>query len=220
MRARKISLKIADGKTSGLLRLPTKSAAIFVMAHGAGAGMEHPFLENLSAGLAKRGIASLRFNFPYMEAGKRRPDSPAVAKQAIAAALERAKKEAPSLPCLLGGKSFGGRMASQLAAEKSLSILGLVYLGFPLHPPDKPATKRAAHLPSITVPQLFLQGTRDKLADLALMKETVAPLKKATLLIIDGADHGFDVLKRSGRTPQEVLDELADSVMQWTMKLV
>ena len=111
-------------------------------------------------------------------------------------------------------------MASQLAAEKSLSILGLVYLGFPLHPPDKPATKRAAHLPSITVPQLFLQGTRDKLADLALMKETVAPLKKATLLIIDGADHGFDVLKRSGRTPQEVLDELADSVMQWTMKLV
>ncbi|MCB0404636.1 MAG: dienelactone hydrolase family protein [Bdellovibrionales bacterium] len=180
--------------------------------------MTHPFLENLSITLGKFGIGSLRFNFPYMEAGKRRPDSPAIAKQAIESALAWAKKTSPKLPYLLGGKSFGGRMASQLAAEKELPIAGLVYLGFPLHPPDKPDTKRAAHLRTIATPQLFLQGTRDKLAEIDLIKKTVAPLKKGTLVIIDGADHGFQVLKRSGRTDSDALKELAEAISGWASK--
>ncbi|MEZ4752181.1 MAG: alpha/beta family hydrolase [Bdellovibrionota bacterium] len=215
MRAQSIQLVLSEGKTSGLWSRPPNPKAAFIFAHGAGAGMEHPFMQDLSARLFRQGIATLRFNFPYMEAEKKRPDPPAVAKSTVEAAFLWVKEKEPKLPVFLGGKSFGGRMASQLAAEKPLVLDGLVYVGFPLHPPDKPDTKRATHLKAIEFPQLFLQGTRDKLAELKLIRKVLKPIRKATLLVVEGADHGFQVLKRSGRTSEDVMDELATSISEW-----
>jgi predicted alpha/beta-hydrolase family hydrolase len=208
------SLKIAvpgAGDVSALFLRPSDAHRVLVLAHGAGAGMAHPFMESLSAELAGVGVATLRYQFPYMEQRGRRPDSPAVATATVAAAVAAASVAAPDLPLYAGGKSFGGRMTSQAAAEQRLpGVRGLIFFGFPLHPPKQPSTKRADHLLLVTVPMLFLQGTRDDLADLSLLRPICDRLgARATLHVIEGADHSFHVLKKSGRTDSDVLKELA-----------
>jgi predicted alpha/beta-hydrolase family hydrolase len=181
--------------------------------------MRHGFLAAVSDRLAARGIGTLRYQFPYMEAGSRRPDRPAVAHAAVGAACRAAIEAWPGLPVLAGGKSFGGRMSSQAAAAGLLpGIRGLVFLGFPLHAAGRPDTGRAAHLSSVPVPMLFLQGTRDALADLDLVRSVTTPLHRATLHVVEGADHSFHVLKRSGRTDEEVLEELARATEDWMGK--
>ncbi|MES2936888.1 MAG: alpha/beta family hydrolase [Pseudomonadota bacterium] len=204
------------GSTSAVLLQPDDVLAAFVFAHGAGAGMNHAFMASLAAALGRRGIATLRFQFPSMEAGSKRPDVPAVAHGAIRAAVAGIRERLPDVPLLAGGKSFGGRMTSQAQALEPLGAQGLIFVGFPLHPAGKPATERAAHLAQVDVPMLFLQGTRDALADLALVRETVGGLgPRATLHVVDGADHSFHVPARSGRTDGEVIEELADAVLGW-----
>lgn len=205
------------GPVSGLLTLPDEARVLYVLAHGAGAGMRHRFMEAIAAALAERGIASLRYQFPYTEAGARRPDPPAVLEATVRAAVSAAAEAAPGLPLIAGGKSMGGRMTSGAAARRPLpGVAGLVFLGFPLHRPKQPSEDRAAHLSQVTVPMLFLQGTRDELADLGLITGVCARLGSlATLHVVEGADHGFEVLKRSGRTDAEVLEELADTVVTW-----
>src|SRR4051812_48074057 len=179
---------------------PPGAKAGYVFAHGAGAGMGHAFMEAIAIGLAERRIATLRFQFPFMEQGSKRPDPPAVAQAAVRAAVEEAAGKLPGLPLFAGGKSFGGRMTSQAQAAKPLAgVRGLVFVGFPLHPAGKPATERAKHLAQVELPMLFLQGTRDELADLELMRGVVTPLgQRATLHVVEGADHAFHVLARSG----------------------
>ena len=208
------------GAVSGLLQAPTSGKACYVFAHGAGAGMEHVFMGHISKGLAERGIASLRFNFPFMEQGSKRPDLPAVAHAAICAAVAEAAKQLPGVPLFAGGKSYGGRMTTQAqAAEPLPGVEGIVLVGFPLHPAGKPSTERAAHLGSVKVPMLFLQGTRDALADVDLITRTTASLgKKATLHVVEGADHAFHVLVRSGRTDAQVHEELLDTMASWMMR--
>ena len=215
--AREVTIPLADGSTSGLLLEPPAAGACYVMAHGAGAGMRHAFLEAIATGLATRGIATLRYQFPYMEQGRGRPDSPAVAMAAVRAAIGVAATALPGIPLFAGGKSFGGRMTSELASREPLpGVLGLVFLGFPLHAPKKPDLKRAAHLMQVTIPMLFLQGTRDDLAELGRMRSVCADLgTRATLHEVEGADHSFHVLKRSGRTDAQVLDELRDAMRRW-----
>lgn len=219
-----ISLSIAlpsGGTISGLLQMPAGAKACYVLAHGAGAGMKHAFMASIAQGLAERGIASLRFNFPFMEQGSKRPDSPAVAHAAIRAAVAEAARHMPAgVPLFAGGKSYGGRMSTQAqAAEPLPGLTGLVLLGFPLHPAGKPSTERAAHLADVKLPMLFLQGTRDALADLELVTQATASLgQKATLHIVDGADHAFHVLVRSGRTDAQVREELCDTMAAWMMK--
>lgn len=199
-----------------LVDSPSGPKAVCVLAHGAGAGMEHGFMSAIAAALAERGIAVLRFNFPFMEQGSKRPDPPAVAQAAVRAAMAEAARRWPGLPLYAGGKSFGGRMTSQAQAKEPLpGVRGLVFLGFPLHAAKKPSTERAQHLAQVRVPMLFLQGTRDALAELDLVREVVAPLAPATLHVVEGADHGFEVLKRSGRTDEEVLAELAGTIAGW-----
>lgn len=216
-----VSLAIAlasGGTTSGLLQAPASAKACYVLAHGAGADMKHAFMASIAQGLAERGIASLRFNFPFMEQGAKRPDSPAVAHAAIRAAVAEAARHMPAgVPLFAGGKSYGGRMSTQAqAAEPLPGLKGLVLLGFPLHPAGKPSTERAAHLAGVTLPMLFLQGTRDALADLGLVKQTTASLgNKASLHIVEGADHAFHVLVRSGRTDAQVREELLDTMAVW-----
>jgi hypothetical protein len=209
------------GEVSAILVRPAKARWLLVLAHGAGAGMTHPFLEKLARELADAGVASFRYQFPYMEERRRAPDSPAVATATVAAAVRAAAEAAPGLPLLAGGKSFGGRMSSQAAAQQLLQgVRGLVFFGFPLHPPDKPATKRAEHLASVQVPMLFLQGTRDTLADLKLLRPVCMDLRKlATLNVIETADHSFHVLKSSGKTDADVLRELAQTTAAWAEKL-
>lgn len=219
---RKLAVQVeGQGAVSALLRLPDDADALLVLAHGAGAGMEHPFMEAVADALADRGVGTLRYQFPYMEAGKRRPDRAPVATAAVRAAVEAARLEATAvgadrgrpLPIFAGGKSFGGRMTSTAAAESPLpDVRGLVFLGFPLHPAGRPGTDRARHLAGVTVPILFVQGTRDRLADLELLRPVVADLDHATLHVVDGADHGFRVLKRSGRTEDDVMAELGQAV--------
>lgn len=172
---------------------------------------------SIAEGLASRSIATLRFQFPYVEQGSRRPDPPAVAQAAVRAAVEHATRLLPGMPLFAGGKSFGGRMTSQAqGAEPLPGVRGLVFLGFPLHPAGKPGIARADHLAAVQVPMLFLQGTRDALADLALMRQVTQPLApRATLHVVEGADHGFDVLVRSGRTPAQVRDELVATAAAW-----
>lgn len=205
------------GRTALLVR-PTTARWLFVLAHGAGAGMRHAFLEAIADALAANDVATLRWEFPYMTAGKARPDAPAIAEAAVratwSAALDRFGDE---LPMFAGGKSFGGRMTSRAHAAAPLAQLrGIAFLGFPLHPPDKPAVDRAEHLAQAKGPLLFVQGTRDDLADLALLRPVVASLgRRAKLHIVDAADHGFDVLVRSGRTHAEVLGEIASTVAAW-----
>jgi len=204
-------------EVSALLSMPAKARRLLVLAHGAGAGMHHPFMEMLAGELDSAGVATFRYQFPYMEERRRIPDSPAVLTAAVVAAVRAAAEAAPGLPLLAGGKSMGGRMTSQAAAEHPLDgVRGLVFFGFPLHPPNRPGTKRADHLARVTMPMLFLQGTRDTLADLKLLRPLCAKLgSRATLHIIETADHSFHGLKRSGRSDAEVLRELAETVASW-----
>lgn len=215
------TIAIDGGHVSGLLLLPVQPRAILVLAHGAGAGMRHPFMEEVSRGLAGQGIATLRYQFPYMEKGVGRTDSPAVATATVRAACDQTRAEFPALPLLAGGKSFGGRMTSTAQAEAPLpGVAGLVFLGFPLHPPNRPGTARAEHLSRVRVPMLFLQGTRDDLADLGLIREVTGKLGSvATLHAVEGANHSFAVLKRSGRNAGQVLAELAETTAAWFSRL-
>jgi len=204
----------SGGTTSGLLQVPAKAESCYVFAHGAGAGMDHAFMAAIAQGLAERGIATLRFNFPYMERGSKRPDQPAVAHAAVRAAVAEASRRLPGLPLFAGGKSFGGRMTTQAQALEPLpGVLGIALVGFPLHPAGKPSTERAAHLAGVELPMLFLQGTRDGLAELGLITQTTAELgRRATLHIVEGADHAFHVLVRSGRNDAQVREELLDTM--------
>src|SRR2546427_11959562 len=205
------------GEVSALLLRPAKARRLLVLAHGAGAGMCHPFMEKLAGELAGVGVATLRYQFPYMEARRRVPDAPAVLTVTVVAAVRAAAEAAPGLPLLAGGKSMGGRMTSQAAAQRPLvGLRGLVFFGFPLHPPNQPGTKRADHLAKIAIPMLFLQGTRDALADLKLLRPVCRKLGSwATLHVIEMADHSFHVLKKSGRSDPEVLRELAEKAASW-----
>jgi uncharacterized protein len=205
------------GRVSGLLLRPPEPWAGYVLAHGAGAGMAHPFMESMARALLARGMATLRYQFPYTEAGGRRPDPPGVLLATVRAAVARARQLMPDVRLFAGGKSMGGRMTSNAAAERPLDdVAGLIFLGFPLHRPKRPAIDRAEHLARVTVPMLFLQGTRDDLAELELIREVTAGLSpRATIHVVEGADHSFAVLKRSGRTGTEVLEELADTIAAW-----
>jgi len=205
------------GPVSALLLRPDKPRACFVFAHGAGAGMTHSFMETFANGLCERDIASLRYQFPYMEKGSKRPDAPAIAQAAGRAAVERAGQIFPGLALIAGGKSFGGRMTSQAQAAAPLpGVRGLAFVGFPLHPAGKPSTDRADHLDAIELPMLFLQGSRDTLAEVALIEPVVKRLGAlATLHLVDGADHSFHVLARSGRNDREVMDEILDAFAAW-----
>jgi predicted alpha/beta-hydrolase family hydrolase len=205
------------GEVSALLCRPAKARWLLVLAHGAGAGMSHAFMERLAGELADSGVATLRYQFPYMEERRRVPDAPGVLMATVVAAMRAAAEAAPDLPLLAGGKSMGGRMTSQAAAQHPLDgVRGLVFFGFPLHPPGRPGTKRADHLAKVTIPMLFLQGTRDALADLTLLRPVCAKLgSRATLHVIEIADHSFHVLKSSGRTDAQVLCELAETTASW-----
>lgn len=209
------------GHVSALLDRPPDAWLIYVLAHGAGAGMRHRFLESMSAALGSRGVATLRYQFPYMEAGGRRPDTPAVAEATVRSAVKQAADLAPDLPLIAGGKSFGGRMTSSAAAISLPGVRGLAFLGFPLHPPGKPGTARADHLESVEVPMLFLQGTRDQFAQLDLITTVCDRLgTRAMLHLVDGADHSFGVPQRAGRMAESVLAELADTLVQWAQSTV
>jgi uncharacterized protein len=205
------------GEVPALLLRPEDARWLLVLAHGAGAGMSHPFMAKLAEELAGVGVATMRYQFPYMEERRRVPDAPAALTATVRAAVRAAAKAAPGLPLLAGGKSMGGRMTSQAAAESPLdAVRGLVFFGFPLHPPGRPGTKRADHLANVTVPMLFLQGTRDTFADLKLLRPVCSELgPRATLHIIETADHSFHVLKSSGRSDAEALRELAETVVSW-----
>jgi predicted alpha/beta-hydrolase family hydrolase len=211
----------AVGSVSGLLLRPADAWALYVLAHGAGAGMRHRFMDDIATALAKRGIATLRYQFPYFEAGSRRPDPAGVLEATVRAAVSAARERAPELPVVAGGKSLGGRMTSNAMARRSLEgVRGLVFLGFPLHPARQPGVTRAEHLGRVEAPMLFLQGTRDDLADLGLITSVCAGLgPTATLHVVEGADHSFGVLKRSGRTEAEVTDELALAITDWVRRL-
>jgi predicted alpha/beta-hydrolase family hydrolase len=208
-------------RVSGLLTAPPDPRAAFVFAHGAGAGMAHSFMAAAAQGLAARGIATLRYQFPYMEKGSKRPDPPAIAHAAVRAAVAEAAKVCAGLPLIAGGKSFGGRMTSQAQAKAPLDgVAGLAFFGFPLHPAGKPSSERAKHLADIKIPMLFLQGTRDALAELSLLKPVIKGLgQRATLHMAEGADHSFHVLKSSGRNDREVLAEILDAFVVWADKL-
>ena len=204
-------------RVSGLLQAPAKARACYVFAHGAGAGMLHAFMGSIAEGLAERGIATLRYQFLYMEQGSKRPDSPKVAHAAVRAAVLEAARKLPGVPLFAGGKSFGGRMTSQAQALSPLTeVRGLIFVGFPLHPPDKPSNERAKHLFDVNIPMLFLQGTRDEFAQLSLLEPLCTDLgARATLMLIKEADHSFHVLARSGRKDPEVRVEVLDTMAAW-----
>ena len=205
------------GAVSAILTRPANARACFVFAHGAGAGMRHSFMEKVAAGLVERGIATLRYNFPYMENKLRRPDTPATAHATIRAAVAEAARLCPGIKLIAGGKSFGGRMTSQAQAKAPLpGVQGLAFLGFPLHADNKPSTERAKHLAEVDIPMLFLQGTRDRLADLGFLAPVIKALgPKARLHEIAGGDHSFLVLKKSGRSNEEAMEELLDALAAW-----
>jgi len=207
----------ASGTVSALGVAPAEPRAQLVLGHGAGAGMRHPFMEAIADRLAARDVATLRYQFPYMERGQSRTDPPSVATATVRAATAEAAQLFPGVPLFAGGKSFGGRMTSTAASLSALpDVRGLVFVGFPLHPAGRPGTDRAVHLDHVDVPMLFLQGTRDALCDLEHLGRVLKRLgKRATLHLWDGADHSFHVLKRSGRTDEQVLDELADAITGW-----
>jgi predicted alpha/beta-hydrolase family hydrolase len=210
-----------SGPVSALLQKPANAKTCLVLAHGAGAGMRHPYMTELAAALSDLGIASLRYQFPYMENKGKRPDAPAVCHATIRAALAMAHELMPSLALFAGGKSFGGRMTSQAQAASPLAhVLGLAFFGFPLHPPKQPADSRAEHLTKIKIPLLFLQGTRDALAERSLLEPVTEKLGSiATLRWVEGADHSFHVPARSGRTDDQVRAEMLDALVGW-MKTV
>jgi predicted alpha/beta-hydrolase family hydrolase len=203
---------------SALLIRPPQARACFVFAHGAGAGMTHPFMEAVATGLAERGVATLRYQFPYMEKASKRPDPPGIAQAAVRAAVAEAGRHCVDLRLIAGGKSFGGRMTSQAQAAAPLAgVRGLAFLGFPLHPAGKPSSDRARHLADVRVPMLFLQGSRDNLAELSLLEPVVKSLgRSASLHRVEGADHSFHVPARSGRKDSEVMDEILDAFAAWT----
>lgn len=207
----------ADTSVSALLRVPVEPAAVFVFAHGAGAGMAHPFMASLAEALAERGIATLRYQFPSMEQGSKRPDAPKVAHAAVRAAVAEAAQRLTGLPLFAGGKSFGARMTSQAQALRPLpGVCGLVFVGFPLHAAGEPSDQRAAHLFQVDLPMLFLQGTRDALASLDLLRPLLQRLgPRATLSVFDDADHSFHVRARSGRTDAQTLQAIADAAAAW-----
>jgi uncharacterized protein len=216
--AKPLSIKLEDGQeVSGLLQAPLDARAGYVFAHGAGAGMAHPFMASIADGLQERGIATLRYQFPYMERGSKRPDSPKVAQATVRAAVAEAARNLPGVALFAGGKSFGGRMSSQAQAASPLpEVRGLVFLGFPLHPAGKPSDERGAHLFEVRVPMLFLQGTRDELASLELLEPLVATLgHRARLQLFKEADHSFHVPVRSGRKDAEVRAEMLDIMAEW-----
>ena len=209
------------GTVSAILTQPDNARACYVLAHGAGAGMRHASMDKIAEGLADRSIATFRFNFPYMENKQGRPDQPAVAHAAVRAAVEEAARLCPGMKLVAGGKSFGGRMTSQAQAKTPLPrVKGLAFLGFPLHADKKPSTERAEHLAHVEIPMLFLQGTRDGLADLGLLKPVLKALgAKVTLHEVEGGDHSFAVLKKSGRTNDEALTEVLDTLAAWIDQL-
>jgi predicted alpha/beta-hydrolase family hydrolase len=210
------------GEVSALLVRPPDARLLYVLAHGAGAGMRHPFLESIAHRLAERGIATLRYQFPYMERRAGRPDPPAVAAATVRAAVDEAARAAPGLPLIAGGKSFGGRMTSTAQAEEPLpAVRGLVFLGFPLHPPGRPGDQRAEHLARVQIPMLFLQGDRDDFADPKLLQPVVKRLgDRATLHLVESGDHSFKVPKRSGRTPDDVMTDLLATIDRWATRLL
>ncbi len=210
------------GAVAAVLTQPPQARACFVFAHGAGAGMGHPFMATVASGLGERGIATLRYQFPYMEKASRRPDPPAVAQATVRAAVAEAGRRCSGLPLIAGGKSFGGRMTSQAQAAAPLAgVVGLAFFGFPLHPAGKPSTDRAKHLVGIGIPMLFLQGSRDSLAELALLEPTVDGLgASASLHLVTGADHSFHVPARSGRNDGEVMQEILDAFAEWVGTIV
>lgn len=223
MKPEPVRIPLSSGRqVSGLLLEPVRAEACFVLAHGAGAGMSHRFMEALAASLFEHGIATLRFQFPFIESGSKRPDPPAIAQEAVRAAVEAVARLLPALPVFAGGKSFGGRMSSQAAALGLLpQIRGLAFVGFPLHPAGKPGVERAGHLAEVDVPLLFLQGTRDALAEIGLVRELVRGLHGlASLHIVDEADHSFHVLARSGRSDAEVVEDLAGELSAWMAAVV
>jgi uncharacterized protein len=207
----------AATRVSGLFTQGAKSSALYVFAPGAGAGITHSFMEDVATGLAARDIATLRYQFPYMERGSGRPDTPPVCHATVRAAIEEGSRLLPGVPLFAGGKSFGGRMTSQAQASSPLpGVRGIIFLGFPLHLAKKPSDTRAAHLSDVRIPMLFLQGTRDELADLTLLEPVTRKLGTlATLEKIEAADHGFHVLVRSGRTNPQVMTEVLDKIASW-----
>jgi len=215
-----IRIPIGDESVSGLLLRPDGAKALYVFAHGAGGGMTHRAMESNAQGLAARGIATLRYQFPYMEKGSKRVDPPKIAHAAVRAAIAEAAKLEPELPLFAGGRSFGGRMTSQAQAEAALpGVRGLAFLGFPLHPAGKPGTERAEHLQRVAIPMLFVSGSRDALAELDLLRPMVAGLgSRATLHLVDQADHSFKVAARSGRTPADAEAEALDALAGWIIK--
>ena len=221
MESRKVTIAIdKEQSVSGLLDRPGNARACLVLAHGAGAPMTHPFLAAVAAGLAERSIATLRYNFPYMERKSPRPDAPKVATAAVRAAVTEASRLMPKLPLFAGGKSFGGRMTSQAESEAPLGVRGLVFFGFPLHPPGKRSDERAAHLVNVNVPMLFLQGTNDAFAELDLLKPVVERLgKRAELTLFESADHSFHVAQRTGKRDADVRRELIESAATWILTL-
>jgi predicted alpha/beta-hydrolase family hydrolase len=211
-----VTIALDTGAVSGLLLVPDQASACYVMAHGAGAGMHHPFMATVAEGLAARNIATLRFQFPFIENGSKRADKPAVAQIAVRKTVALARLMLPNVPLFAGGKSFGGRMTSQAQALEPLpGVVGLVFLGFPLHPVGKPSVQRADHLSAIDIPMLFLQGTRDALAEMELLVSVVAGSKQATLSVIENGDHSFQVPVRSGNTDQGVMEEMLDVMAAW-----
>jgi predicted alpha/beta-hydrolase family hydrolase len=218
-----LSLEVpGSGAVSALLTLPVGAQAGFVLAHGAGAGMHHAFMAAVAHGLGRRSIAALRFQFPSMERASRRPDPPRVAHATVRAAVAEAKRRLGELPLFAGGKSFGGRMTSQAQAESPLAgVIGLVFLGFPLHPAGRPGEERGEHLARVACPMLFAQGSRDELADVGLITALAARLgARATLAMFDGADHSFHVRARSGSNDAQVLERLLDTVVEWIARIV
>jgi uncharacterized protein len=215
--AQNVSITVGGGASvSGLWMRPDAARGCLVLAHGAGAGMAHKSMTALAEGLAERGIATLRYQFPYMEQGSKRPDPPAVAHRAVRAAVAEAGRLAAGLPLFAGGRSFGGRMTSQAQALSALpEVRGLIFFAFPLHPAGKPSVERAEHLANISIPILFLQGTRDALARLDLLQETVGKLAGATLALLEGADHAFHVPRTSGQSDADVREKLLDSAAEW-----
>lgn len=217
------SIEVATNtRVSTLLQLPTDPLALYVFAHSAGAGMRQPFMNDFAAALALRQIGTLRYQFPYMEEGSRRPDPPPLCHATVRAAVAEAGRQAPTIPLIAGGRSFGGRMTSQAQAIEALpGVRGLAFVGFPLHPAKQPADTRGVHLSKVQAPMLFLQGTRDDLADLRLLVPLVEKLgPRAMLRQLEGADHSFHVLVKSGRNDREVLEEAADAFAAWTRGLV
>ena len=218
-----VSIAVDDTQhVSGLLQAPQNARACYVLAHGAGAGMAHPFMSAVADGLAERGIATLRYQFPYMERGSKRPDAPRLAQATVRAAVAEASRRAPGLALFAGGKSYGGRMTSQAQAESPLpGVRGLVFLGFPLHPPGRPSDERGKHLFDVQIPMLFLQGSGDAFADLQLLEPLLKKLgARATLKLFADADHSFHVPARTGRKDSQVRAEILDAMADWIESVI